>query len=254
MRVNTAKEKMLRGEPAFGYSLGAGSALVAEALSNSGVDWLMIDTQHGSWGPDSATLALAAMSGGTAVPMARVARNDFTLIGRLLDEGVLGIVVPMVETVEDARAVAAACRFPPRGARSWGWGRARNMGADYATWIDDQLFVAIQIESATAVENAEALLAVEGSDGCWVGPSDLSFTLGFHPSEMNDRSEHREALEKVLAACKNTGTIPGIAGLSPADGRRRVEQGFQFVTVGGDIGLLLAAAQDGLRVLRGGAA
>lgn len=251
MRVNTAKEKLLRGEPAFGYGLGAGSPLVAEALSYCGIDWLMIDTQHGSWGPDSTIQALAAMAAGPAIPMARVARNDFTLIGRLLDEGVLGIVVPMVDTVEQARAAAAACRFPPRGQRSWGWGRGRILGDDYGSAINDQLFVAIQLESAAAAENAEAIMAVDGIDGCWVGPSDLAFSLGFHPSEMNDREEHRRALEGILTACRNTGKVPGIAGGGPADARRRVEQGFRFVTAGADLGLLLAAAADGLKTARG---
>jgi 4-hydroxy-2-oxoheptanedioate aldolase len=251
MRVNTAKEKMLRGEPAYGYSLASGSPLVAEALSHSGIDWLMIDTQHGSWGPESTIQALSSMAAGAAVPMARVARNDYTLIGRLLDEGILGIVVPMVDTVEQARAVATACRFPPRGNRSWGWGRARNYGPDYGAAINDQLFVAIQIESAAAVEHAEEIMGVDGIDGCWVGPADLSFSLGFHPSEQASRSEHKAALERVLEACRKTGKVPGIACQSPTEARQRVEQGFRFVTAGGDLGLLLGAATEGVKLMQG---
>src|SRR5947207_3655362 len=150
MRQNTARDRMLRGEAAYGYALGLGSPLVAETLSRSGIDFLLLDNQHGSWGPDSTIAALVAMEGGSATPMARVARNDYTMIGRLLDEGMLGIVVPMVHTVEDARAAAAAVRFPPRGARSWGWGRASVYGDDYPNWIDDQIFLAVQIESAQA--------------------------------------------------------------------------------------------------------
>ena len=108
MRANTAKQKMLQGKPAFGYSLQLGSPLVAEALASCGVDFILIDTQHGSFSPESTILTLMALAHGTAVPMARVARNDYTLIGRLLDEGALGIVVPMVHTREEAEAVADA--------------------------------------------------------------------------------------------------------------------------------------------------
>ena len=113
MKVNAAKAKMLAGSTAFGFELGFGSPLIAEALSRTGIDYLQIDTQHGDWGPDSTLAALVAMEGGTATPMARVARNDYTLIGRLLDEGMMGIIVPMVHTAEDAKAAADACRFPP---------------------------------------------------------------------------------------------------------------------------------------------
>jgi 4-hydroxy-2-oxoheptanedioate aldolase len=166
MKINTAKQKLLGGKPAFGYELVLGSPLVAETVAGGGIDFVQIDTQHGSWGPESTIATLAAIADTPATPFARVASNNFTMIGRLLDEGVLGIVVPMVDTVADARAAAAACRFPPNGGRSWGWGRARAFGADYPEWIDEQIFVAVQIESALAVENVEAILAVPGIDGC----------------------------------------------------------------------------------------
>ena len=187
---------MLGGEPAFGYALGLGSPLAAEALGGAGIDFLLLDTQHGSWGPDSTIAALSAMSAGSAVPMARVATNNYTQIGRLLDEGMLGIVVPMVDTPEDARAAAAACRFPPHGSRSWGWGRAWAYGADYPDWIDGQVFLAVQIESARAVENAEAILATPGVDGCWIGPADLALSMGIHPRDASTREEHVRAVER----------------------------------------------------------
>jgi len=131
---------------------------------------------------------------------------------------------------------ADACHLPPLGRRSWGWGRARLYGADYAEWISEQLFVAVQLESVEAVENAEAILATPGIDGCWTGPSDLSLSLGFHPSEMDDREEHARALETVLKACENTGKIPGIAGGSV--------EGFRFITATSDGGLLDAGASS----------
>ncbi len=251
MRINTAKEKMMEGKAAFGFSLGLGSPLAAELLANSGIDFILLDRQHGSWGEDSTIAAFAAMSAGSAVPMARVSRNDYTMIGRLLDEGAMGIVVPMVHTPEDAKRAADACRLPPVGDRSWGWGRARNLGDDYSDEIDEQIFVAVQIESALAVENVEAIMATPGVDGCWVGPSDLSLSFGFHPSEMDVRDEHVAALETVIQACKNTGTVPGIAALSVDDGVRRYEQGFRYITAGGDAPFLLSGAAAALIKLRG---
>lgn len=249
MLINTAKEKMLAGRPVFGLSLALGSHLSAELLAYSGLDFLLLDRQHGSWGDGGTIAALAAMTGGSATPMARVARNDYTLIGRLLDEGMLGIIVPMVHTPEEAKAAADACRLPPVGTRSWGWGRAKAYGPDYPEWINDQLFVAVQIESALAVENVEAIMATPGVDGCWLGPSDLSLSMGFHPREMDQREEHARALERVVQACRNTGTIPGIAGRGLADAKRRAEQGFQFITITSDAGLLQSATAECLKVL-----
>ncbi len=249
MKTNTAKQMMREGNPAFGYALALGSPLNAELLANCGIDFILLDRQHGSWGDDSTIAALIAMAAGSAIPMARVARNDYTLIGRLLDEGMMGIIVPMVHTPADAKAASQACHFPPAGERSWGWGRARALGADYPQWIDEQLFVAIQIESAQAVQNAEAIMATPGIDGCWLGPSDLSLSMGFPPAEMDTREEHARALEAVVQACHNTGKIPGIAGRSLEDAIRRGKQGFQFITAGSDAGFLLSGAAEGLKLL-----
>jgi 4-hydroxy-2-oxoheptanedioate aldolase len=251
MRVNLAKQKLLKGEPAFGYQLGLGSALVAERMARTGIDWLMIDNQHGSWGPESTIAAQLAIEGGTSTPMARVARNDYTMIGRLLDEGMLGIVVPMVHTPADAKAAADACRIPPQGNRSWGWARAATLGDDYPDWINDQIFVAVQIESVQAVENAEAIMAVAGVDGCWMGPGDLALSMGIHPRDQGSHEGHRRAIERVLQACRNTGKIPGFASDTPEQALDRARQGFQFLTSGSDAGFLLEGALAGVQTLRG---
>ncbi|MGH2370849.1 MAG: HpcH/HpaI aldolase family protein, partial [Chloroflexota bacterium] len=226
MQLNTAKLKMLEGKPAFGYSLGMGSPLAAEVLARSGIDFLLLETQHGSWGHDAAIAALMGIAGGTAVPMARVAKNDYFLIGKLLDQGTLGVIVPMVDTPEQARAAADACRLPPHGSRSWGVGRARVYGDDYGDWIDEQLFVAVQLESIQAVDSAEAIMATPGVDGCWAGPADLALSLGIRPRDAAKDDRHARALERIVQACRNTGKIPGLACSSPEDAKRRAEQGF----------------------------
>jgi 4-hydroxy-2-oxoheptanedioate aldolase len=255
MRINTAKQKMLAGEPVFGFALGLGSPTAAELIGNSGGDFVFLDGQHGSFGPESTLACLQALSGSPAPAMARVARNDYTLIGRLLDEGVLGVVVPMVHTAEDAKEAADACRFPPAGTRSWGWGRAANLGADYPAWINDQVFVAVQIESAQAAENAEAILATPGVDGCWIGPGDLSLSLGVHPSQATTDERVLAAVEATLAACRNTGTVCGYACASVAQGLALAARGMQFLTVASDIGFLLTGAQaarDQIQAARAG--
>jgi 4-hydroxy-2-oxoheptanedioate aldolase len=251
VKTNGAKAKMLRGEPVFGYALALGSPAAAEALAQTGIDFIMIDNQHGSFGPDSTSVTLMAIAASTAAPIPRVARNDFTMIGRLLDEGAMGVVVPMVETAEQAKAAAGACRFPPVGDRSWGWGGARRYGDDYTEWINDQVFVAVQIETATAVENAEAILATPGIDGCWIGPSDLSLSMGVHPRYKNEDERVQRAVDRVLDACRNTGKIPGYAGDSPGQAKALAARGFQFLTAGSDVGFMLTGARDGLKLLQG---
>lgn len=240
---------MLQGQPAFGYSLGLGSPFAAELLARCGIDWLLLETQHGSWGHDSAISALVAINGGSAIPMARVAKNDYFLIGKLLDQGALGIVVPMVDTPELARAAADACRLPPQGTRSWGVGRARVYGDDYFDWINEQLFVAVQIESIQAVEQAEAIMATPGIDGCWAGPADLALSMGLDPRRAGEDDRHGRALEQILTACRNTGKAPGLACPTPAEARRRADGGWQFLTAGADAGFMLAGAKAGIGTL-----
>jgi 4-hydroxy-2-oxoheptanedioate aldolase len=249
MYVNRAKQKMLDGKPAYGYSIGLGSPLVAELLASCGIDFLLLETQHGTWGHDSAFAALMAMHSGTATPIARVLKNDYSLIGTLLDQGVMGIVVPMVDTPEQAKAAADACRLPPRGTRSWGVGRARAYGEDYPDWIDEQLFLAVQLESATAVDNAEAIMATPGVDGCWAGPADLALSMGIDPRRAGSDERHARALERIVQACRNTGKAPGLACGTPEEARRRADQGFQFLTAGGDATFLLNGARAGLQTL-----
>jgi 4-hydroxy-2-oxoheptanedioate aldolase len=210
----------------------------------------MIDGQHGSWGSDSIINGIVAICASPATPFARVLSNQFHLIGRLLDAGALGIVVPMVDTVEQARAAASACRYPPVGARSFGWGRALAYGDDYPDWSNDQLFVAIQIESAQAVENAEAIMAVPGVDGCMIGPQDLALSLGFHPREIPKRDEHTRALERVVQACRNTGKIPGIDIGAPDTAAQRAALGFRCIWMGSDTRFMLNGAAAGLKSVK----
>jgi len=243
MRTNAAKQRLLAGKAAIGAGAVLGSHLGVELMSHAGFDWILVDCQHGNWEEETALLAFRAISQGSAAPMARVRHNDFAAIGRLLDQGALGIVVPLVNSAADARAAAQAVRYPPRGGRSMGAFLAGYHGPNYEQWADDQIFLAVQIESAEAVACAEEILAVEGVDGCWIGPKDLARSMGVDIGTPEGRQAHEAAILSVLAACRKTNKIPGIDGDGETQARRWLGHGFQFVTTISDAGLLIQGGQ-----------
>lgn len=248
MKTNTALQRMREGKPAIGVSLGLGSPIAGEFLSRVGFDFVLVDNQHGLWGQESTMMAFRNICLGPAIPMARVRQNDFGAIGRLLDVGALGVVVPMVNSAAEAKAAVRAACYPPRGGRSVGPLGALFHGVDYREWIDEQLFLAVQIESIVAVEHAEEILEVDGVDGCWVGPTDLSLSMGLDLSAPEDAAAHQAAILRVLDACHRTGKIPGLA-CSADNAGEWIDRGFQFVTAGSDQSHLLDAARETLRRL-----
>ena len=239
--VNTAKQKMLKGERAIGTVCGLGSPVGAELLSRAGFDFILVDNQHGVWTDESTAHALRYILLGSATPMVRVSWNDFGAIGRLLDRGALGVVVPMVNSREEARAAADAARFPPVGSRSTGGLWASYYGAAYNQHINDQVFLAVQIETVHAVEHAEEILGVEGVDGCWIGPSDLARSMGVDRSTPEGLAAHREMCLRVAAACRKTGKVAGIYG--ELDISFWLQNGFRFMTTSDDGALLEEGAR-----------
>ena len=244
MKINTAKLKMLEGKPAIGASAGLGSPLAAEILALSGIDYVQVDDQHGIWEPESMLTAFRSIRVAGSVPMARVGKNDFYAIGAMLDRGALGIIVPMVHTVEDAEAAAYAMRYPPHGSRSAGPYGCRLYGSDYVEWANDEVFLAVQIESAQGLENVEEIMAVDGIDGCWIGPWDLAASMGTRIGS----EAHEEAMLCILEACKKTGKIPGT--YCGDQGAHRLKQGFLFVTPLGDTLHISVGAKEILKELK----
>jgi 4-hydroxy-2-oxoheptanedioate aldolase len=247
MVINTARKLMLEGKPALGAACGNGSPLTAQLLALAGFDYVLIDDQHGLWDPTAIVAAFQTIQLAGSIPMARVRKNDFATIGAMLDRGAMGIVAPLVNSVEDAEAAAYAMRYPPRGGRSFGPYGCRNYGPDYADWIDDQLFLAVQIESREAVENVDAIMAVDGIDGCWIGPNDLGRSMGLDLTRAADVEAHQAAIARTLEACKTTGKIPGIA-FGPT--KELIEQGFQFLTPGSAEGFVSEGSRELLQRLR----
>lgn len=245
--INTAKRKMLNGEPAIGVACGFATPSVAEILSGAGFDFLLIDNQHGIFTDETTATAMAYTRLGKAMPMVRVSWNDFGAIGRLLDRGAMGVVVPMVNTVEQAKAAAFATRYPPRGGRSTGGFIPFRYGTNYDDWINDEVFLAVQIETVQAVENAEAILSVDGIDGCWIGPADLAKSMGVDRGTPEGAKAHREMVLRIRDACLKAGKIPGISG--DLDVSFWVQNGFKFITASYDGGLMLEGAKQVFNIL-----
>ena len=234
MITNTAKQRMQQGKVALGAACGLGVPFSAGMLAQMGFDWVLIDNQHGTWDRYTSMLAFMAVRAGGSIPIARALTNDYSEIGRLLDEGSLGIIVPMVDTVEQAEQVAFASRFPPAGGRSSGAGGATMYGPDYMARYNDEAFVAIQLESKEAIENADDIMAVDGIDGCWLGPADLENSIGF----ARDSAEHDEAVMRMVEACKKHGKAPGIAAGNVEQVEKWAAAGCTFLSAGGDKGYI----------------
>jgi 4-hydroxy-2-oxoheptanedioate aldolase len=245
MWVNKAKAKMLRGEPAIGAGARLGDPLAAELLALAGYDFIMVDDQHGAWDDTKAMAAFRSILLAGSVPMVRVRHNDFAAIGNMLDRGAIGIVVPLVNTREDAERAAEACRYPPRGGRSEGPFGCGIYGPDYHSWADDQVLLMVQIETIQAVENAAEILSVEGVDGCWIGPADMAASMG----TAQGTPEHEEAVQRALRACLSEGKIPGYA--CGHDARARIAEGFLYIRSGADETYMLESAREWLAANRG---
>lgn len=243
---NNTKHRLAAGGASVGVIAGINSPTAAAVLARSGLDHVLLDSQHGEWDERTRVEAIRAVSLQGVTPVVRVVGNNFSHIGRALDAGALGIVVPMVNTAEEARAAAIAMRFPPHGDRSMCDPMAIHLGKGYGTHANDQVFLAVQIETRQGLENVEAIMAVDGVDGCWIGPADLALTNGM---TMGDDA-HSAAIRRVLAACKAAGKFGGMMAPNTAVARRWIQEGFQFVSVSADVTLLSIAAEAVAEELR----
>ncbi|WP_428940044.1 HpcH/HpaI aldolase family protein [Fontivita pretiosa] len=241
-------QRLLRsGQPAFGAQLRLGCPAIAELFSLAGFDWLSIDSEHAPQTPVGIQLQLQAMAAGGATPIVRVPKNDPDLIRLYLDMGAQGVLVPFIETPADAEAAVRACRYPPRGIRGFGPARAYQYGLDssYFARADDQILFIPIIESAKAIENIEAIFAVDGVETCMIGPADLSLSLGV--PLLTQHAKVQQAMQKVVSAARSAGKWAGTAlwgdASDPANIRKHIDQGFGLLLLGGDEWLLAAACQ-----------
>ena len=243
--VNTFKAALHARRQQIGLWCSIPSAFTAELLAGSGFDWLLLDTEHTPNDLPNVYTQLQAVKGGTAHPIVRVPWNDPVVIKRYLDAGVQTFLIPMVQNAAEARAVVAATRYPPRGVRGFAGGsRASGFGriADYYARCEDELCVLVQVETVEALSHLEEICAVEGVDGIFIGPGDLSASMGFlgRQGDAAVVEEIEAAFGRILAA----GNRPGILTSDPALVRRYIDAGSIFTAVGSDSGLLVSQSRS----------
>lgn len=251
MRSNALKKKLAKRSKAFGCWLFINHPVVSEIIGLSGFDCVMIDHEHGPGDFDTAISLLQAVRvAGETTCLMRVPANDPVYIKRALDIGVEGVMVPMVDTPEQARAAVAACRYPPSGTRGCASPIVRAAGyglreAEYVDAINDNLLIICQIETQVGIDNAEAIAAVEGVDMLFVGPMDLAASLGY----MRDRGNPQlgDVLTRLMKRIRDAGCAVGTVPREGADADSLFEAGYDLVIGPSDIGLLRDGAREQVR-------
>jgi len=246
--INAAKARLKKNELAIGIGVRlVRNVDIIKVMKSAGFDWLFLDLEHGSLSIETACeIAVAAQDSGIA-PIVRVPYGELTMATRVLDGGALGVVIPHVDTPEEAKEIADKLRYPPRGHRSVGGGQAQfdyePMPLGKATELmDDNTLVTVMIETPKAVANAEAIAAVPGIDSLLIGSSDLSMEMGI-PGE-NGHPRIQEACDKVVAACKKHGKWAGMGGAYGEDLLKLYTgKGIRLLLAGNDLPMLTAAAR-----------
>jgi 4-hydroxy-2-oxoheptanedioate aldolase len=245
MRSNRLKEIWADGRAVINCWLSLPGALNAEAMGAQGWDALTIDQQHGIIGYSEMVPMLQALRSSESVPLVRVPWNAPGDIMKALDAGALGIICPMISTVAECEAFVGACRYPPGGFRSYGPTRAAlAYGADYASHANAEVLTFAMIETAEGLANVEAICRVPGLDGIYIGPSDLSLSLGGEPRQDSDDPTLMAAFDRILAATKAAGIRTGVHTTSVAYSRQMIARGFDLVTVGADMRYLMGGRRE----------
>jgi 4-hydroxy-2-oxoheptanedioate aldolase len=241
---NLFKRRLLAGEPQIGLWCSLASAYTAEVVAGSGFDWLLLDTEHAPGGIDSVLGQLQAVAAYPVSPVVRPDTNDTVLIKRYLDIGAQTLLIPYVQTPEEAQAAVAAMRYPPLGVRGvGGTTRATRFGRvrDYAGRASEELCLLVQVETGEALERLEAIASVDGVDAVFIGPNDLAASLGRLGAP--NHPEVVAAIEDALGRLKAVGRPSGILTPDAAFARRCLDLGATFVAVGSDIGVLARGTQ-----------
>jgi len=251
MRDNPLRQRWNAGEAALGAWLSIPDSFCAEVVARTEFDYVCVDCQHGQIGYSSLPSILQAINLGTATPTVRVPWNEPGIIGKSLDAGARAIIIPMVNTRTQAEAAVSACRYAPDGSRSYGPTRvSRQEGADYHANANADTAVITMIETREALDNLDDILSVPGIDAIYVGPADLSISLGLPPGNNDGDPVFDEAYETILAACDRHDVVPGCHTLASL-GARRLEQGWRMITVHNDVLGVARAAREDLAMARG---
>lgn len=252
MRRNSAKATLAGGGRILNAWCSIPSAYVAEAIAHQGFDTVTIDLQHGAIDYACAFAMLQAISTSPATPLARAPWNEPGMLMKLLDAGAYGLICPMINTKTDAEAFAGACRYPPLGVRSFGPNRVvYYAGADYARHANEEVLLLAQIETAETVGNLDAILSVPGLDGVYVGPGDLSLSMGAAPAMAPTDQRVLDAMASVRERARAKGLIAGVHTDGPETARTRYEEGFQLCSLQTDMRMLVDAARRAVSAVKG---
>jgi 4-hydroxy-2-oxoheptanedioate aldolase len=247
----TLARRLRAGETVFSAWCGLPAPLVAESIARAGFSTVVIDRQHGLWDTATTLQAIGGINHAGAAPVVRIPLGDFAGAARALDFGAEGIIAPMINTADDARAFAAATKYPPLGERSIGAHRAAAIGGypdqrPYLPVANDITITFAMIETRTALANVDAIAATPGIDALFVGPSDLSYAITDGKSLDPHSAEVEAALDKVLAAAEKARKIPGLYCVDAERAVATAKRGFRFLTIGSDLGFLRAGIAEQL--------
>lgn len=243
------------GETVYSGWSSLASPFVAESIAREGFPAVVIDAQHGLWDTATAFAAITGINHAGSAPFVRVPLNDYAFVSRALDVGAEGIIAPMINTPDDARAFAAVAKFPPLGERSFGPHRAmtlqgRSVPTDYLREANEGTLTLAMIETPTALANVDAIAATPGIDALFIGPYDLSTSLSAGKAQDINAPEVDKAIDQIRAAADKAGKIPGIFCRDAERARAMAKRGFRFITVGNDLGFLRESASAALKALK----
>jgi 4-hydroxy-2-oxoheptanedioate aldolase len=248
VRANAVKQTLKAGRPSVGTWLSLGSITASRFLARAGFSWLTVDIEHTLVDWETATHMFASIADAGCTVLARVPANRHDHIKRVLDNGAHGVVVPMVNSREEAEHAVAACLYPPTGNRSVGGSvHALNFQAtpgDYYARANDEILVVLQCEHIQAVENADAIFSVPGIDAIFVGPNDLAASMRSKEGKPPSGEATRQAMKHILDTCKKHHVPAGLHCYSPEEALARIEEGWQFIAVGSELRMMMDAAGD----------
>ncbi len=224
--------------------------MVSRFLGQMGWDWVILDMQHGCPNTETAYECIHVLRTAGTVPIVRVNVGAPSEVQRALDLGARGVVVPMVNSVEEAEAMARAAKYPPLGCRSMGGDPAWHYGDDYAERANDETMLLVQVEHIDSVNAVEQIMALPGVDGCFIGPTDLALSMGLPRKGYEDLPEHRAAMARTLAACRANQKLACCNTYSMSDADEKIAQGFDCITYKSEADFFMAAGKGLLTQLR----
>jgi 2-dehydro-3-deoxyglucarate aldolase/4-hydroxy-2-oxoheptanedioate aldolase len=254
MRTNTVKQTLANGGVSIGTMIFEFSTSgIGRICAEAGAEYVIFDMEHTAWSIETIRTLIATTRSADTIPMVRVPATQYHLMSRPLDAGAMGLMVPMVETVEQAQTIVHSAKYPPAGGRGCAFGVSHDdfTGGDvFAKMVsaNDEVFLIAQIETVQGLENCEAIAAVDGIDCLWIGHFDLTTSMGI--AAQFDHPDSQAAVDRVIAACNAHGKVPGIMAGSVEVGKQWLARGFRAVAYSGDLWVFQQALAEGIAALK----